>query len=398
MVCVVDNVSRCQQLTSDFRNENFVKAWKEDVLQLYNVLWYAWLSSREARGRRLQEEEEKRKAEEARQKHLKSLQDGATHHSPGRSHFWAVSSVRDEEPLREGSVSSRASPAPIPMGRGSADVPASSPATPHSAGRNDVPAYGPSGTGVETREGAAAVAAEDEALEKKHEGSEVDMKQTLALRLLSASLSAPDAPPPPAPRNPSAGSKVPIKRFPSASGTTPGSPRVKLEPTRSLRSGSGMGTGSGAVEVTRMRDAIKRGHIGVDLMVSVARAEMGLGADREADGDVEMGMDGMWGDVAQVARMQLERTGEVNGGGRGENGDGDRDGDGDGEGDAGDMNAGGADENDPFSLTDATREALLKVVAPLQNIRDDDEEMEEHSALAGGGAAEPDTAQEGEIQ
>jgi lysine-specific demethylase 3 len=34
-----DNVSRCQQLTQDFRTENFVKAWKEDVLQLYNVLW-----------------------------------------------------------------------------------------------------------------------------------------------------------------------------------------------------------------------------------------------------------------------------------------------------------------------------------------------------------------------
>ena len=213
VVSVVDNVSRCQQLTSDFRNENFVKAWKEDVLQLYNVLWYAWLSSREARDRRIKEEEEKRKVEEARQKHLKSLQDGATRHSPGRSHFWAMSSVRDEEPLREGSVSSRASPAPIPMGRVSADVPVYSPATQHLAGRSDVPANGTSGTGSELPEGAAAAAAaaEDEAPEKNGRGPPVDMKQTLALRLLSASLSAPDAPPPPAPRNPSAGSKVPVK-------------------------------------------------------------------------------------------------------------------------------------------------------------------------------------------
>lgn len=34
-----DNVKRCQRLTQDFRTENVVKAWKEDVLQLYNVMW-----------------------------------------------------------------------------------------------------------------------------------------------------------------------------------------------------------------------------------------------------------------------------------------------------------------------------------------------------------------------
>lgn len=34
-----DNVSRCQQLMHDFRKENYIKAWKEDVLQLYNVMW-----------------------------------------------------------------------------------------------------------------------------------------------------------------------------------------------------------------------------------------------------------------------------------------------------------------------------------------------------------------------
>jgi lysine-specific demethylase 3 len=390
VVSVVDNVSRCQQLTSDFRNENFVNAWKEDVLQLYNVLWYAWLSSREARDRRIQEEEEKRKVEEARQKHLKSLQDGATHHSPGRSHFWAMSSVRDEEPLREGSVSSRASPAPIPLGRGSADVPISVPAAVSPlAGRTDAPTNGTSGTGGETPErGAAAAVVEDEALEKKQklEGPPVDMKQTLALRLLSASLSAPDAPPPPAPRNPSAGSKVPIKRFPSASATTPGSPRVKLEPTRSLRSGSDMGT-AGTTEVTRMRDAIKRGHIGVDLMVSVARAEMGLGADRDVDGDgdVEMNMEGMWGDVAQSAQMQLEQREAENE----ENG----------KGNAEEVSEGGDEGDDgDAAFTEATREALLKVVAPLQNSGDDDEEMEEDTALAGEGAGELVTAEESEIQ
>lgn len=38
--CFTDNVPRCQQLTKDFRRENYLKAWKEDVLQLYNILWY----------------------------------------------------------------------------------------------------------------------------------------------------------------------------------------------------------------------------------------------------------------------------------------------------------------------------------------------------------------------
>lgn len=41
--CFTDNVPRCQQLTKDFRRENYLKAWKEDVLQLYNILWYFFL-------------------------------------------------------------------------------------------------------------------------------------------------------------------------------------------------------------------------------------------------------------------------------------------------------------------------------------------------------------------
>jgi lysine-specific demethylase 3 len=33
------NTHRCQQLVRDFRRENFLRAWKDDVLQLYNVMW-----------------------------------------------------------------------------------------------------------------------------------------------------------------------------------------------------------------------------------------------------------------------------------------------------------------------------------------------------------------------
>lgn len=40
----VDNVKRCQELTNDFRKENFARVWKDDVLQLYNVLW--WVRNR----------------------------------------------------------------------------------------------------------------------------------------------------------------------------------------------------------------------------------------------------------------------------------------------------------------------------------------------------------------
>lgn len=41
---MIDNVSRCQQLMNDFRKENYIKAWKDDVLQLYNVMWYVFFS------------------------------------------------------------------------------------------------------------------------------------------------------------------------------------------------------------------------------------------------------------------------------------------------------------------------------------------------------------------
>ncbi|OCF44720.1 hypothetical protein I317_01409 [Kwoniella heveanensis CBS 569] len=115
------NVRRCQKLTQDFRTENFVKAWKDDVLQLYNVLWYAWLSCQETRERRIREAKAEEVAAAARASHLASLRSGQHNayesfshqnhgHSHGRSRIgspmtpstpfgvsgWNVSSVRDE--------------------------------------------------------------------------------------------------------------------------------------------------------------------------------------------------------------------------------------------------------------------------------------------------------------
>ncbi|KAJ4472037.1 hypothetical protein J3R30DRAFT_1021976 [Lentinula aciculospora] len=39
-----ENVQRCEQLTQEFREQNQSKVWKEDVLQLKTMMWFAWLS------------------------------------------------------------------------------------------------------------------------------------------------------------------------------------------------------------------------------------------------------------------------------------------------------------------------------------------------------------------
>jgi hypothetical protein len=40
----VEALSVCEGLASEFREENLHDAWKDDVLQLHNQLYYAWLS------------------------------------------------------------------------------------------------------------------------------------------------------------------------------------------------------------------------------------------------------------------------------------------------------------------------------------------------------------------
>lgn len=40
------NVDRCEKLTHEFREQNRSTAWKEDVLQLRTMMWYAWESCR----------------------------------------------------------------------------------------------------------------------------------------------------------------------------------------------------------------------------------------------------------------------------------------------------------------------------------------------------------------
>jgi [histone H3]-dimethyl-L-lysine9 demethylase len=41
-----ENIARCAILTEEFREQNTSQIWKEDVLQLKTMMWYAWLSCR----------------------------------------------------------------------------------------------------------------------------------------------------------------------------------------------------------------------------------------------------------------------------------------------------------------------------------------------------------------
>ena len=39
-----ENIERCENLTKEFREQNQSMVWKEDVLQLRTMMWFAWLS------------------------------------------------------------------------------------------------------------------------------------------------------------------------------------------------------------------------------------------------------------------------------------------------------------------------------------------------------------------
>lgn len=41
-----ENIDRCEALTMEFREQNQSMQWKEDVLQLRTMMWFAWLSCR----------------------------------------------------------------------------------------------------------------------------------------------------------------------------------------------------------------------------------------------------------------------------------------------------------------------------------------------------------------
>jgi hypothetical protein len=120
---------------NDFRKENYVKAWKDDVLQLYNVMWYvppganqvngtelmdrySWLNARETRQRRLDEANRPPPPLAERSDDLQPpMSEGLNGDKPhDRLKFLAtqVSSVRDEPTPVSQPPSKEASPAPPP--------------------------------------------------------------------------------------------------------------------------------------------------------------------------------------------------------------------------------------------------------------------------------------------
>ncbi|TDL29141.1 hypothetical protein BD410DRAFT_757791 [Rickenella mellea] len=56
-----ENIERCEMLTQEFRDQNQSLVWKEDVLQLRTMLWFAWLSCRRNQKEKEQREEQERK-------------------------------------------------------------------------------------------------------------------------------------------------------------------------------------------------------------------------------------------------------------------------------------------------------------------------------------------------
>ena len=46
-----ENIDRCERLTQEFRDQNQSVVWKEDVLQLRTMMWFAWLSCQRQRER-----------------------------------------------------------------------------------------------------------------------------------------------------------------------------------------------------------------------------------------------------------------------------------------------------------------------------------------------------------
>jgi lysine-specific demethylase 3 len=39
-----ENITRCERLTTEFQEQNESRVWKEDVLQLRTMMWFAWQS------------------------------------------------------------------------------------------------------------------------------------------------------------------------------------------------------------------------------------------------------------------------------------------------------------------------------------------------------------------
>ncbi|ORY32100.1 hypothetical protein BCR39DRAFT_524154 [Naematelia encephala] len=263
------NVKRCQRLTQDFRTENVVKAWKEDVLQLYNVMWFAWRNCRETRDRW--------EADKGRQVKEKAEQDALGKWSPSKTvgRFWSpvVSSMRDE-PAENGLLS--------PVTSSARDEPVEQTTTLHSALTTQVVAD----TGNPATPNGESSATVDPAL------------QSLPHRLLDAALTRPD-PPPPKPK--------PVKR---PAPPTPTSAPLPLPPASAPPSASADVKPRIAPKEMSIKEMIKKGMLPIDFAVSAARLAMGEGGDEDSGGWQGVGFN--FGNlVVDITGDEDEETGEI---------------------------------------------------------------------------------------
>ncbi|KAK4684539.1 hypothetical protein P7C73_g5636, partial [Tremellales sp. Uapishka_1] len=261
-----NNVHRCLQLTKDFHNENIVKAWKEDVLQLYNVLWYAWLSSRATRTRRIQMVKDAEAQAVARAAHLASLQNGVVPQQSRTGSPSTQSYARGRNGFEM--ESSERSTMGEPRGRTGFEVESSERSTiEDSHVRNGFRLN--ESTVLETSTSAEVISAShpgspvlspvmngsEEAGRKQVDGAENDSpKDTLVLRLLEAAMAKKDKPPP----------KLKAEEVEKP----PLPPPPPKQPDRMHIKASTM---------------IRMGALPLDMVVNAARAAMGEGGDADED-------------------------------------------------------------------------------------------------------------------
>ncbi|KAM5537170.1 hypothetical protein V8D89_009103 [Ganoderma adspersum] len=100
-----ENIERCSVLTREFREQNQLKAWKEDVLQLRNMMWFAWLSC-------VAQEKRLREATEGGNDNTTSTS-GAPSTEPAPTSDAAPSAAPFETPPVQGSESPSAPAAPV---------------------------------------------------------------------------------------------------------------------------------------------------------------------------------------------------------------------------------------------------------------------------------------------
>ena len=267
-----DHISRCLPSLLDVRADDPYKAWRDEVLQVYNFLWYAWLNIIETRERRAKyaaEEEEKAAQRAARLESLKIGEHGPGYHLLGERHRGrilspVVSSIRDEENTR--SPSPRASRGTTPSATGE-----DNPEAKDSVAEDDT-------KGPETLNAADNTMTASGPEAEGNNNNKVQAKLSYADKLFAAMLAAREPAPPDTRKSGASGVSL-RGRISSLRPTAKGGSHDKARESTRTSSKDGTGVSWRSTE---------RG-VPIDLLVHAARLQMGEGADNaegEEDEDV----------------------------------------------------------------------------------------------------------------